>query len=567
MASNNWYVADFETTAYSFYQEHGYTKVWLWSIANSNEEIEDYGEDIESFISWCKKHPKSTIYFHNLKFDGSFILNYLMNNDYEYKEELKVKDNKGYSCLIGEEGQYYQITINFESNKNIIIQDSLKIIPLSVRDIAKAFNLPLSKGRINYNDYTIDKEKLDYVFKDVLIVAKALKFFKNIGLNKMTIGGNAYTQFTKECKIAKQLFPILDDDFMDNYRKAYRGGRTQVNPKYAGKVLHNVYRYDINSMYPYVQGYKELPYGNPIKIKEMGKYKFELYNINIAFKLKKGHLPTLLKTGSLFLNESSYYENSDGVINIHISNIDLELMYRHYDIEYIEMVEGYGFKTSDIIFRKFVDKYYNLKANSVGGLRMVYKLILNNLYGKFGSKRRGRHKIPQLEDGVLTYTLSDEHDMRKYYLPVAIAITSYAHKLIDDAIIICGNDFVYCDTDSVHTLRPLPSDMVNNKEIGKFKLEGIENTSKYLRQKCYAYKEYKDDEETYTITCAGMSESLKIWLIDNYGDKLFDIFNLGLKLDSNTEGLTETDMKLRPLQVKGGVVLAPVQFTLKGGVI
>ena len=30
-----WVVADFETTTEKFYNEHGYTKVWLWAISNS----------------------------------------------------------------------------------------------------------------------------------------------------------------------------------------------------------------------------------------------------------------------------------------------------------------------------------------------------------------------------------------------------------------------------------------------------------------------------------------------------------------------------------------------------
>ena len=52
--------------------------------------------------------------------------------------------------------QFYQITLYFEKGnkkvKKVTFIDSLKIIPFSVSDIAKAFNLPISKLEIDYNN-------------------------------------------------------------------------------------------------------------------------------------------------------------------------------------------------------------------------------------------------------------------------------------------------------------------------------------------------------------------------------------------------------------------------------
>ena len=84
MVSKRWYVADFETTSERFYNEHGYTKVWLWSICDSNANIIQDGTDIEQFLILARQLCGGTIYFHNLKFDGSFIVDYLLSNSYIY---------------------------------------------------------------------------------------------------------------------------------------------------------------------------------------------------------------------------------------------------------------------------------------------------------------------------------------------------------------------------------------------------------------------------------------------------------------------------------------------------
>lgn len=554
-----WYVADFETTGLKYYNEHGCTKVWLYSIADSEAKIVEDGSDIGTFMAWCESHCGSIVYFHNLKFDGSFILNWLYENGYQYFDRLLSHSKKGYTTLVGDMGEFYQLKINFASNKQIIIIDSLKIIPLKVSEIAKAFDLPIEKEHIDYNDYTIDDKRLEYVHHDVQIVAMALKYFKDKGLNKMTIGSNSYHKYMDSIPYTKELFPMLDEEWLKEWRKAYRGGRSQVNPLFQDTILHNVRRYDLNSMYPYVMSRCPMPYGEPILIKEPKKYAFELYHVHILFRLKEGHLPTLLKKNGLFSKGDTYYLETEGIEDMYISNIDLDLVYEHYDVAFVEYLEIYGFETTDVLFREFVDYYYALKRKSVGGMRLLYKLLLNNLYGKFGSKPTGRNKIPCFDEEGLSWKYSEEHAMGKYYLPVAIAVTSYAHKVLDDAIMMTGyNNFVYCDTDSIHTIGTLPSNMIDAHELGKFKLEATESISKYIRQKCYIYKE----NGSWGIVCAGMSESLKDYLVRQYGDDVINVFKIGLVLDENSEGMQEEDMKLLPKQVKGGMLLMPTRFSL-----
>lgn len=553
MKTNTWYVADFETTNYDYYLSNGCTRVWLWAVCDNNAEITKYGTDIETFIVYLKSLYGKSIYFHNLKFDGSFILDYLVNNGYEYYEDL-TKVNRGFSCLIGEMGEFYSLTIKFTRGKQVHLYDSLKLLPFKVSKIAEDFNLPIMKEHIDYSIYEVNEETLSYIFHDVKIIAMALAKIKEEGMTKMTTASCAYNQYSllKGNDYLANNYPQLDDTLLENFRNAYRGGRSQVNPVYASKILHNVRRYDINSMYPYIMHDMELPYGAPIRLAQPNQCKFEIYHIQVSFTLKDLHLPTLLKKGHLYAGDDTYYIDTEGIEDIWISSIDLELLFRNYDVSFLEYKEIYGFRTSKLLFYDYVDKWYSQKQIDKGAKKVIDKLMLNSLYGKFGSKHKGYHKIPIFDEVNCTikYIKSPEEPMKHYYLPVAIAITSYAHLLIDNAIHTTGiENFVYCDTDSVHTLGTLPPEMVDNEKLGYFKLEDTEKTAKYVRQKCYVF----DGSKGIEITCAGMPDNVKQAALTIYDKGIFNEFKTGFKMFG----------KLIPKRVKGGIVLYETTFEIK----
>lgn len=53
--------------------------VWLWYDYNVDTGKYSTGRDIESFIKFVEEHPRDDFYFHNLSYDGAFILDYLIN--------------------------------------------------------------------------------------------------------------------------------------------------------------------------------------------------------------------------------------------------------------------------------------------------------------------------------------------------------------------------------------------------------------------------------------------------------------------------------------------------------
>lgn len=130
-------------------------------------------------------------------------------------------------------GQFYTITLYFEKTKKkcrkITFIDSLKIIPFSVKEIAKSFNLSIFKLEIDYNkprpkNHILTKEEKEYITNDVKIVAQALNFLFKEKLTKMTQGSNALNNFKELIKKSKfeHYFPKLDYEIDKDLRKAYR---------------------------------------------------------------------------------------------------------------------------------------------------------------------------------------------------------------------------------------------------------------------------------------------------------------------------------------------------------
>lgn len=70
--------------------------------------------------------------------------------------------------MISEDIKYYNISFYVNKKVKVDIYDSLKIINLTVEQIAKSFGMPFQKEEIDYNEYRskdhimTEKEKVIY---------------------------------------------------------------------------------------------------------------------------------------------------------------------------------------------------------------------------------------------------------------------------------------------------------------------------------------------------------------------------------------------------------------------
>ena len=83
------FTADFETSTWLSDESF----VWAWAICEiGNVDNIRIGNTIETFMELVEKENNPIILFHNLKFDGEFILYWLMKNGFEYTEKKERKD-------------------------------------------------------------------------------------------------------------------------------------------------------------------------------------------------------------------------------------------------------------------------------------------------------------------------------------------------------------------------------------------------------------------------------------------------------------------------------------------
>lgn len=552
------FTADFETTT-----DPTDCRVWACGICEiGNPDNFTYMNDIDGFIEWTRKQRKITTYFHNLKFDGEFILCWLFENGFKFVADRRDLEKNTFTTLISDKGQFYSMEICFERKGKekdcLTIYDSLKILPFSVAAIAKGFNLPISKLEIDYNEtrekgHILTKEEVDYLRNDVEIMAIALHILFEQGLTKMTQGSNALYDYkrTVGTKNFSKWFPIPEYD--SDIRQSYKGGFTYLNPKYKEIDLKEGIVLDVNSLYPSVMYYQPLPYGEGIFFK--GKYELDkIYNLHVQmftcqFELKPGYIPTIQLKNNLAFVPTQYLESSDGEdVTLCLTNVDMELFFDHYVVYNIEWHSGWKFKSTVGLFKEYIDKWNKVKMEStINGnkaMRTLAKLMLNALYGKFALNPNVQSKIPWYDNGVVKYKLGEKESRDPIYIPVGTFITAWArYKTISSAQKVYDR-FVYADTDSLHLIGTDIPDMleVDPVKLGAWKHESTFTRARFIRQKSYI----EEIDGELNITCAGMPERC-------YQYVTWDNFHTG----------TSYDGKLGMTHVNGGIVLKDIPFSIK----
>lgn len=567
------FTADFETTT-----DPLDCRVWACGICSIDETHSfKYGNSLEWFIEFAKNNIGSTFYFHNLKFDGEFILCYLFEHGYKHVTDRKKLKTKTFTTLISDKGQFYSLEICFNKDEDktekITIYDSLKILPFSVEAIAKAFNLPISKLEIDYDEkreigHILTPQEIDYLRNDVEIMSRALLTLFNQDLRQMTQGSNALYDYKKIVgkKNFSKWFPIPDYDF--DIRQSYKGGFTYCDPRRQGQDIGEGIVLDVNSLYPSVMYYQPLPYGEGIFFD--GKYKPDkLYNLYVQmftcqFELKENYIPTIQLKNNLSFIPTAYLSSSDDEeVTMCLTSVDLELFFEHYHVYNITWHSGWKFKSTTGLFKEYIDKWNAVKMESTlngnKAMRTLAKLMLNALYGKFALNPNVQSKIPYYDNGIIKYTLGEKETRNPIYIPVGTFITAWArHKTITSAQKVYDR-FLYADTDSLHLIgTEIPKDLeVDPIKLGAWKHESTFTRARFVRQKTYIEETlgdnsfYLPDIDLYgstemNITCAGMPSRC-------YKHVTWENFISG----SSFKG------KLQFTHVQGGIVLKDIDFTIK----
>jgi hypothetical protein len=421
------------------------------------------------------------IFAHNAEFDLSAIY----GNIYKDLDDTAVFNGK----------------FIFANSKNTTFCCSTNLFPTSVKKIGEIIGLPkldiddeyTKAGTTHY--IKITDKMIKYCIRDCEIVYKALlNLFEFIGGLKITIASSAMhlfrSQFLDE--------PIYyNPELQHHFFESYFGGRTEVFRM--GECKAKVY--DINSLYPDTMKKEIFP--NPANLIYKENISLELFDSLLlkyegCAKVLIDHKDTYL--GFIPIKKDNKLIFPTGIFWATINFPELRFALETETINILSVSWACYSVGEKSIFEKYVDVLYNLKNTAINEIMIViYKLLLNSLYGKFGMKKKYKTKYYEYIPYDLLEKYDNEHkiyiiklfntERTDCYIQVedeklensynsipsyASYVTSYSRiKLLKGLISTQFNNLVYCDTDSlfIEDDSNIKELITVGNEIGEYKLE------------------------------------------------------------------------------------------------
>lgn len=587
-----------ESEAYHLYKDKG--QQWI----KENLEVRAYaftlsdGENFalftnpKDFLTACAMFRAKMIFWYNAKFDFAIFDYYILSNGWKNADDLidvnKQSNRYGklpantYQSLDGDFGQRYsmRLWVAYKSTSGHINVGNFKMVDIcNIFGGGLARNLEdwkikdfqgndIRKLEMDYVDGSIEDD-LSYMINDTkglhLLSLKINKTIKDIsgyslfdgdyitagGLAKKTLLHKMFGQdnTARDIELFKSFFPLTveeDEDFRKHH--LYQGGKCLVNPYKVGKVQNNVYKYDVNSMYPDKMRNMLYPVGKGERVKEVKKDGKHIYIVvlnNISGVVKNNMIPVWQDT------------LTGDYVNIITEDEKIYMWYEEYeelknwydlDCNIDGFIEYKALKPIGAL--SYVDTFYKLKCENKGAIKNGAKLFLNSAYGKLAQRvDRIKCRYELCDKGYVRLVKGDIEVDEKSMLSVVVGsrITSLARVALmkyirDIAKGDVAKNFIYCDTDSVHAL--IEYTETDDKALGKMKCEGVFDKAIYLAPKSYLM--YNGE---YEVHCKGVNT--KVVRGELYKDGKPIEFDEALKVFAPNR----TFKTLCGLNVKGGKAL------------
>ena len=456
-------------------------------------------------------------------------------------------------------------------SNNIEFRCSYLLTNMSLDQFTKRYCKRYTKlvGNLDYNitrypDTKLSEKELSYCINDVLALNEALYYLMqsegdNLATIPLTSTGYVRRDIQKAIKENKKQMvghtePLTPEVF-SILRKAFRGGNTHANRFHVGELLHNVSSADRASSYPSEMVNKPFPvnfkkfdgsFKRILSLIEFGKavvFTFKYCNLQLKQNVR---CPYIAST-KVFSQLNSLVENGrillsdEGIISV--TDIDIKIILDQYEFDVVEVLECYEaeYKYLPKCITDVIRYYYNGKTSLKGipeeeEFYMKSKNRINSIYGmtvynpfKSDYEYDDIYKIVHKEDnkGDLSTILRKQALKHNLNYAVGVWVTAYARFELQKLIDMVGDDFVYCDTDSVKYLNNHDNELntYNSKHIqaykaeqtlqatdrfgknhigGVFEDEGVYKEFKTLGSKkyCYCY-----DDDIVHLTCAGAPKS------------------------------------------------------------
>lgn len=469
---------DIETTALPEIQQ---SLMYIWQFA-----IEDFviigrtWEQFKTLAEWLNQKAggrRTIIYVHNLSYEFQFlsgVFHFADNSVFSMDSRKVLKaslDHLEFRC-------------------------SYLLTNLSLNALTKRYNVEHQKRSGEEFDYSkirlpttpMTEQELEYCINDVLGLVEAIH--KILELNNDTLYTIPLTStgfVRRYCKDAmraehtKIMSAYPDYEVFKLLRKAFRGGNTHANRYYADEVFSGeIHSADITSSYPFQQVCKKFPvfpfqeiHSTDIHYidRQIEKGKAVLMQIalsNISTRGKYIVIPYIPVDKCIILRnpvvDNGRVLQAD-YLEMVVTDIDWQIIIKQYSFK-ASLVVAYksdygqlpqGLRESNIEFYKKKTELKGVKGQEL--FYMKNKELLNSIYGMSVQSPVKRSILfndsgdnPELyieDDSISDEELLNQSRKRAFTCyQFGVWTTAHARKSLEDGIDICGDDIIYCDTDS-----------------------------------------------------------------------------------------------------------------------
>ena len=535
--------------------QQAYMYIWQCQI----EEYTIIGREWSEWLTFCERvclqlqeDEYIMIYVHNLSYEFSFLKGVY---GFTPEEVFCIQPRKVLKCEMMGHIEYrcsYLLT-----NMNLATFTK----KMGVKEKLSGADYDYSKIRYPWTELTA--LEMEYCITDVVSLVQALKvYFKIENDNFYTIPLTSTGFVRRDVKEAMRHFNrgelknmLPDFDIYTLLKQAFRGGNTHANRYYAEEILEDVSSYDRVSSYPDVQINELFPMSawireDDINIERACRKIFKQKRaclMRISFKNIRLRDPM---DGCPYIpkhkcrNLTHHYNDNGRILwadylEISLTDIDFRIILDQYIFDAAAIHDFYHCRYGRLpkSLRDVISKYYQDKTElkNVSGQELYYmmsKAKLNSIYGMSVQDICKRNILYENDQFKFDQELSDldlyNKTIQKAFICYAWGVwtTARAREQLQIAINMTGDNFVYCDTDSVKFIndgtvdftkynKSRKQDSIKNggvatdrtgKEyyLGLYDYEGTYKRFITMGAKKYAYE---DSDGQLHITVAGCGKS------------------------------------------------------------
>lgn len=466
--------------------------VWQFQINDITIMGRTWNEFI-TFLERMKDELKSeeyiVIFVHNLSFEFQFLRGIYNFN----KEEVFAIDSR--KVLKCEMFNHFELRCSYLQTNMSLSEFTHKMGVQDVKLSGEEFDYSIAR----YPWTPLTEQELQYCINDVKGLVEAMRIQMDLEHDTFyTLPLTSTGYVRRDVKAAMRHFNrqelkdmLPDYNVFEMLREAFRGGNTHANRYYSNVILNDVHSNDYASSYPNVQINCRFPMSPWLRedgmdldrcLLKIYKHKraclMRINLFNVRLKDPMWGAPYLAKAKCRNIKNC---ENDNGRIlsaeylETTLTDIDFKIMLLEYEFDWIEFTDfyhsRYGLLPKQL--RETVLEYFRRKTELKGveGQELYYMKSKNKLNSVYGMSVQSpvKQSIDFINDFIDRQ--DDERELldsanKKAFMSYAWGVWTTAHARweLEEAINICGDRFVYCDTDSVKYIGELDFDSFNAKK-------------------------------------------------------------------------------------------------------